>query len=200
MTREKILDATLQLIKTEGIDGVTIRKIACDAGTNVALINYYFGSKDKLLLEAIKIQLETFQAAFQVFEQLELPPIERLKKFIHAYTAHLLEYPDLIKRLLGHDPLFESVAEYFQFMKNQGFEKLSAVMMEITQETNRERIMLMVQQMFAAIMSPFIKPHSAHKCKSEGVAGQHSYFSSISNEERIDLFFEHYFHKYTITT
>lgn len=51
MTKEKILDATLHLIKSEGIDSVTIRKIASEAGTNVALINYYFGSKENLCMK-----------------------------------------------------------------------------------------------------------------------------------------------------
>ena len=44
----------MQLIDEEGFEGITIRKVAKRANVNVALINYYFGSKDKLLNAAVK--------------------------------------------------------------------------------------------------------------------------------------------------
>ncbi|OMD34679.1 TetR/AcrR family transcriptional regulator [Paenibacillus odorifer] len=199
MTKEKILDATQHLIKSEGIDSVTIRMIASEAGTNVALINYYFGSKDKLMHEAMKTVLETFRSAFDIFDVVEYPPIERLKQFILKYASFLNDYPDLLKRILGHDPLFESVAEYVHFMKQQGFEKLSAVMTEVTGVTDPKTVLLMTQHMFAAIMSPFTKV-SASKCQQNNHIQSSLLDIPLSIEESIDLFFEHYFHKYSVKT
>ena len=49
-TRDAILAAALRLLAREGYQGVTARQIAAEAGTNVALVNYYFGSKQNLLL------------------------------------------------------------------------------------------------------------------------------------------------------
>jgi AcrR family transcriptional regulator len=198
MTKEKILDATLHLIKAEGIDSVTIRKIASEAGTNVALVNYYFGSKEKLMHEAMKMILETFRSAFDIFDVVEYPPIERLKQFILTYASFLLDYPDLLKRILGHDPLFESVAEYVHFMKQQGFEKLRAVMTEVTGVTDPKTVLLMTQHMFAAIMSPFTKVNPAAKCQPNHRIQSSLLDIPLSIEESIDLFFEHYFHKYSV--
>lgn len=50
--KDLILQTTLELIKNEGIEQVTVRKIANRANVNAALINYHFGSKDKLLNDA----------------------------------------------------------------------------------------------------------------------------------------------------
>ena len=49
-TRQVILDAALDLLGRHGISGLTARSIATAAGTNLALVNYYFGSKQNLLL------------------------------------------------------------------------------------------------------------------------------------------------------
>ncbi len=44
-----ILLAAERLFATKGFDGTSVRDIAHEANVNVAMINYYFGSKDKLL-------------------------------------------------------------------------------------------------------------------------------------------------------
>jgi AcrR family transcriptional regulator len=49
-TREAILAAALRILGRDGYRGLTARSIAAEAGTNLALVNYYFGSKQNLLL------------------------------------------------------------------------------------------------------------------------------------------------------
>lgn len=44
-TRERLLDAAEELFADHGFDGVTVRQVAKTAGVDVALPNYYFGSK-----------------------------------------------------------------------------------------------------------------------------------------------------------
>lgn len=41
--------ATLRYIEREGLDALTVRNIAREAGVNIAAINYYFRSKDDLV-------------------------------------------------------------------------------------------------------------------------------------------------------
>jgi AcrR family transcriptional regulator len=48
-TRERILDAAERLFAQRGFHGVSIRDITGDAGVDVALANYHFGSKHGLL-------------------------------------------------------------------------------------------------------------------------------------------------------
>lgn len=57
-TKEAILVAARQVFTDNGFDGAGLREIASLAGVNVALINRYFGSKDKLFKIAIMDHLE----------------------------------------------------------------------------------------------------------------------------------------------
>jgi AcrR family transcriptional regulator len=49
--RTRILDTAEKLFADEGPAAVTLRSIAAAAGVNVAAVNYYFGSKEKLFEE-----------------------------------------------------------------------------------------------------------------------------------------------------
>ena len=52
-TRADIVNAADQLLPKLGLGGTTSRKIAAEAGTTVASVNYYFGSKDGLITEVV---------------------------------------------------------------------------------------------------------------------------------------------------
>ena len=45
----QILEVAEKLFAENGYDGTSIRHISKKAGINIAMISYYFGSKDKLL-------------------------------------------------------------------------------------------------------------------------------------------------------
>lgn len=51
--KNELLDAALELFAEHGFDGTSVRMIAEKADMNVAMISYYFGSKEKLLFEVI---------------------------------------------------------------------------------------------------------------------------------------------------
>mgnify|MGYP000311774730 CR=1 FL=1 len=53
-TRNRILDVAQELFAKHGYDGVSMRQITVGANANVASIHYHFGSKEKLLLEALR--------------------------------------------------------------------------------------------------------------------------------------------------
>lgn len=48
-TGERILDAAERLFAERGVDGVSLRGVMTEAGTNVAAVRYHFGSKDDLI-------------------------------------------------------------------------------------------------------------------------------------------------------
>jgi AcrR family transcriptional regulator len=57
--KEKIIQSATKLFSTQGFEGTSVREIASDAGVNVAMINYYFGSKEKLFESVVE-----YRAAF----------------------------------------------------------------------------------------------------------------------------------------
>lgn len=60
-TREVILDAARARFLAEGYQTVTLRDVAADAGVDVALISYYFGSKQGLFAAAMALPIHPAQ-------------------------------------------------------------------------------------------------------------------------------------------
>jgi AcrR family transcriptional regulator len=57
-TRQRLIDATRELIAQHGEAGVSLRAITDAADANVASVSYHFGSKDALVTAAIEQSLE----------------------------------------------------------------------------------------------------------------------------------------------
>jgi AcrR family transcriptional regulator len=55
---EKIIQATIECIEQYGLQGATNRRIAAQAGVNIAAINYYFRSKETLMKRVMKTTLD----------------------------------------------------------------------------------------------------------------------------------------------
>ena len=56
-TEQRILLTAINCINDEGINKVTVRMIAERAGVNVAAVNYYFRSKDRLMEQAMELAI-----------------------------------------------------------------------------------------------------------------------------------------------
>lgn len=188
-TKQNILQATLDLIKTEGADQVTLRKITAAANVNLALVNYHFGSKDNLINEALKLLLTTFQENFSVLDDTSLPPKDRLKAFLLQYVDSVLQYPGLLHEVLGKGRItFESRQDFTGFMKTTGFSKITGVLEEITGETNPDILFIMMMQINAAVLFPLVLARQIKQLENRP--------GKEIVERQIDILFDHYFAKY----
>ena len=86
----QILDAAEKLFAAKGFNGTSVRDIAETANVNLAMISYYFGSKEKLFeamfawrTEFFKLQLET------MIGNKELEPMEKIDQLIDQYILRL---------------------------------------------------------------------------------------------------------------
>ncbi|MCA1006996.1 TetR family transcriptional regulator [Rhodococcus hoagii] len=57
-TRDRILRAARNQFAAKGFDHTTIRSIASEAGVDSALVHHYFGTKRRLLVDAIELPLD----------------------------------------------------------------------------------------------------------------------------------------------
>src|SRR3954453_14884156 len=57
-TRQRLLDATLDLLADRGESGASLRAITESAGANVAAVSYHFGSKETLVPAAIEQSID----------------------------------------------------------------------------------------------------------------------------------------------
>jgi AcrR family transcriptional regulator len=60
--REQILDAARGRFAAQGYDAATMRAIADDAGVDVALVSYYFGSKNDLFIATLQLPVNPADA------------------------------------------------------------------------------------------------------------------------------------------
>ncbi len=65
--REKIIQATLEAVKTYGVHAVTHRKIAAIAQVPLGSMTYYFAGMDALLSEAFTLFTENMSHQYQDF-------------------------------------------------------------------------------------------------------------------------------------
>jgi AcrR family transcriptional regulator len=93
--REKIIESARELFTTTGLKETTVRDIASASGTNMAMVNYYFHSKDKLFMAI-------FEEAFivlsnKIFSAIDsnLPFFDMIRKWVDSYYETLMEYPQL---------------------------------------------------------------------------------------------------------
>jgi AcrR family transcriptional regulator len=94
-TEEKIKEAARQVFLTKGFAGCSSREIAKAAGENVALVNYYFRSKQQLFKLIFEAAMEDFiLSMIQVFSS-ERSLIEKMRIFIEHEYAFLAKHPEL---------------------------------------------------------------------------------------------------------
>jgi AcrR family transcriptional regulator len=62
-TRDRVTAAALRVFASRGFDAATVKEITDVAGANVAAVNYYFRSKDDLLLHVLETSLRQVNEA-----------------------------------------------------------------------------------------------------------------------------------------
>lgn len=82
----KILQTAEQLFADKGFDGTSVRDIADKAGVNVAMISYYFGSKEKLLEGLFTLRTKDMVQKLEniVIDKNEAP-IEKVNRMVDFY-------------------------------------------------------------------------------------------------------------------
>ena len=64
-TRDRLLQGTIDALRTQGIAGVSARTIAAAAGVNQALVFYHFGTVDELLEAAVRRSVDLAVATYR---------------------------------------------------------------------------------------------------------------------------------------
>lgn len=92
--KDHIIKKAVELIAEKGFEGTSIRDLAAIAEVNIAMVNYYFGSKEKLF-EALVEKRALFMSQFieNVITNKSLSPAEQLDRIIEGYIIRFLADP-----------------------------------------------------------------------------------------------------------
>lgn len=125
-TEEKIKAAARKVFAAKGFAGTRTRDIAEEAGINLALLNYYFRSKQKLFDE---IMLEKIQAFFgkigPIFTDTTTTLETKIESFVSHYTSLLIKNPELplfvLSEIRTHPQSFIQATQIGQLFTNSSF-------------------------------------------------------------------------------
>jgi TetR/AcrR family transcriptional regulator, regulator of cefoperazone and chloramphenicol sensitivity len=96
-SREKLLDAAIELFGKRGFDGVSTREIAARAGVNIAGIVYNFGGKEDLYRACVKHIAETVREGLLDRAMPAAPPTDAMTAeaavaALHAIAAAMVRF------------------------------------------------------------------------------------------------------------
>ncbi len=89
------IQATKEILKGEGIQSLSVRNIADQAGYSYATLYNYFKDVNDLLFYCINDFQEECQSFVEEHTKKELKGIERLKSTVLAYMRYFIEYPGI---------------------------------------------------------------------------------------------------------
>lgn len=100
-TEQKIFDAATELFLEKGVDRTSVREIANKAGINLALMNYYFRSKENLF-DAIFTMLvkKNTRNLIKILDS-DLGLEEKIRKYVEAYIDMLTDNPLLVSFVMA---------------------------------------------------------------------------------------------------
>ncbi|MCZ2722613.1 TetR family transcriptional regulator [Marinomonas sp. 15G1-11] len=92
--RQELIDATLNCIENEGLQGTTVRKVADYAGVTNGLIRFYFSGKDELMRAAYAALLDQIYSHARIaVDDDTVKPQVRLRNFISATLSYPIVAP-----------------------------------------------------------------------------------------------------------
>ena len=98
-TREQILAAATSVFAQHGFRGSTTRRIADAAGVNEITLFRYFGSKEALLEEAVR--LDSREPLGELLPEVPADPEAELTRWAEAVRDHLHTKRSLIRKCMG---------------------------------------------------------------------------------------------------
>lgn len=85
----QILEVAETLFSEKGFEGTSIRDISKHAKINIAMVSYYFGSKERLLEALILYKTSDLKLQLENLLQENLEPVEKVNKLIEIYVNRI---------------------------------------------------------------------------------------------------------------
>lgn len=87
-----LLETAGQLFAEHGFDGTSVRMIAEKSGMNVAMVSYYFGSKEKLFEEFIVAKINYMREQLNALvESKTIDPWKKIEMVIEGYSQRIIK-------------------------------------------------------------------------------------------------------------
>jgi AcrR family transcriptional regulator len=88
--KEALLDSAERLFADLGYEGASTRRLAAEAGVNIAMLNYYFGSKEGLFRAVVERRLATFRQTLISLNEENISSWDKLYRCIELYVNRMV--------------------------------------------------------------------------------------------------------------
>lgn len=122
--REHILNAAERVFGEMGYEGASTRHLASEAGVNMAMINYYFGSKDGLLKSVLERRMLIMRNALQEVVAQARDSREKLMGAIDLYI-NKVSSNNFFHRIIHREISFSQRSELSDFISENVFTNVS---------------------------------------------------------------------------
>jgi AcrR family transcriptional regulator len=181
----KILQVAEKLFAEKGFDGTSIRDIAREAKINVAMVSYYFGSKEKMLESLIFSRTSDMKLQLESLSKEVISPVEKINKLIALYITQINRNKCIYQIL--HFELTSKKRELdlksFTEVKKQNFEIIKKIIEE-GQEKGVFRKEVNIFLIPSSILGPFFhfQMNRPHYEEMLGLNTNEAYDNYIKNE------------------
>lgn len=101
--KDHILDVAERVFSELGFDGASTRTISGEAGVNMAMLNYYFGSKEGLFLSVFNRKITSFQNLLQnIGSDPNMSSWDKIERYIEMYAQRVVSN-NCFQKLLYHE-------------------------------------------------------------------------------------------------
>jgi AcrR family transcriptional regulator len=115
-TREKLLQATHELLFERAGEEPSVSQICTRAGVQVAMVSYCFGGKSKLFDALLERLGATITEEYGRLDEVELAPEDKLRRHVSAYIHNYVRFPyatQLIERMNVGDATAQRLTSVF---------------------------------------------------------------------------------------
>ncbi len=101
--RARILAAATAEFASRGFKGASMDAIAARTSTTRALINYYFGSKEKLYLEVLERVYAEIRAAERELDLDDLSPVEAIRRIVEFTYNYYVDHENFVRLVVAEN-------------------------------------------------------------------------------------------------
>lgn len=138
---QMILNAAYKCISTKGYANVSLREIAKEAGVALSQLNYYYGNKEGLFMEVIKMMVKKYISEVERHLKKGQTAKEKTSSLIKFFKEMLANNPGLFRLLYDFTGLALWSSSFSEQLRSL-FKKLSDIIEEhILNNTNVNQVL-----------------------------------------------------------
>ena len=172
-----IIKSAEKLFAVTGFDGTSVRDIAHEAGVNVAMISYYFGSKEKLMEAVFEQRTNNIRLKVEnLLQNEQLTHLEKVNVLIDDYVDKFIQQQEFHKIMI-REQLIEKdtvIAGLIHELKKRNLESIKKLIQDGQRSGEFKKnidIVLMMTTMVGTV--------------SQMITSQH-FYRQVNNLEHMD--------------